>query len=713
MMNNEKEKDAIDTSKLDEILPKYDPLKLNGINLAQNYVSAFNTGMNIYQCVNQLQGYIEWVVKAVNDVVKLWNVQVGESIDQSKAIVRETTTEQFNTEWTNKQPELIEQVNTLTTNQFNEDWGVLENRINTTLETQNTNIENIQNEQNELETNTNNNINAQNTKINSIQTQLTNLASEQTNLASEQTNLASQQTNLASEQTNLASQQTTLSNRMDTFTSLTGGSTTGDAELQDIRVGANGTTYDTAGNAVRGQYSQLKEDLAYSYENKEKMSLLNTRCIIKNGYYSWNGILNSMGLHKCIKFTVDSATTLTFTQNAIPQTANGYLLYENGVYEPIRKGTIGENKIDITHVKEIGFNLFRDNENYAKYCIIDYESVNKSVNKGKKSLSNDMYINIINKNDVVTTTGLYNNFGELDKTYNLHRCYKMDVSEYNTLEFYASETTGWTYGTIEMTDGTFNGLGKNKGFRQIDLTNAKNLYFNFFNDNETTQFLLKKETLIKDEKQIIKYNDCVSRPFDFQNKKALFFGDSITRGFTSGTTTTENGYPKLFSEKVGMTYTNYGVGGSCLAREYNQVPSIISKIKSIDINELTSADYIFISGGINDWQTGTTKEQLDSALSELHDYILANNLSNKIIMITPINEGGWPNATPVLTIQEIRNIITRFCMANNYSVVQGWKFPFPSRGDDISYINLMYGDKLHPTETGYKVYAKSLETVLC
>ena len=48
---------------------------------------------------------------------------------------------------------------------------------------------------------------------------------------------------------------------MDTFTSLSEGSTTGDAELKDIRVGANGTTYDTAGSAVRGQYSQLKEDI--------------------------------------------------------------------------------------------------------------------------------------------------------------------------------------------------------------------------------------------------------------------------------------------------------------------------------------------------------------------------------------------------------------------------------------------------------------------
>ena len=98
---------VIDESKLNNILPKYDELKLSGKNLAQQYVSAFNTGMNIYQCVNQLQGYIEWVIKAVNDVVVQWNETVdsqikyaiSESVKESVNASKQATTEQFNIEW--------------------------------------------------------------------------------------------------------------------------------------------------------------------------------------------------------------------------------------------------------------------------------------------------------------------------------------------------------------------------------------------------------------------------------------------------------------------------------------------------------------------------------------------------------------------------------------------------------------------------------------
>ena len=45
--------------------------------------------------------------------------------------------------------------------------------------------------------------------------------------------------------------------RIDQFTKLEEGSTTGDAELQDIRVGNDGNIYDNAGEAVRGQFEQI------------------------------------------------------------------------------------------------------------------------------------------------------------------------------------------------------------------------------------------------------------------------------------------------------------------------------------------------------------------------------------------------------------------------------------------------------------------------
>lgn len=124
----------IDDGKLQNILPKYSELKLSGKNLAQQYVSAFNTGMNIYQCINQLQGYIEWVIKAVNDVVVQWNEivdkQIKYAINESVTASKQATTEQFNIEWAKNKAQLDVEIKGMVQDQFNIDWQEREKAIN-------------------------------------------------------------------------------------------------------------------------------------------------------------------------------------------------------------------------------------------------------------------------------------------------------------------------------------------------------------------------------------------------------------------------------------------------------------------------------------------------------------------------------------------------------------------------------------------------------
>ena len=83
--------------------------------------------------------------------------------------------------------------------------------------------------------------------------------------------------------------------RIDTFTSLSEGSTTGDAELIDVRIGYDGTIHSNAGTSIRSQVKEANENI--NNKIKKSINLLDNSKWIKGYYVS----ANCYGVKKLVK----------------------------------------------------------------------------------------------------------------------------------------------------------------------------------------------------------------------------------------------------------------------------------------------------------------------------------------------------------------------------------------------------------------------------
>ena len=308
-----------------------------------------------------------------------------------------------------------------------------------------------------------------------------------------------------------------------------------------------------------------------------------------------------------------------------------------------------------------------------------------------------------------------------------HKIMKMDASHLRYLKYQTAQTIYAAFGVLKDANGnklqTFpiNNTTDPQEY-EIEPVDGNVLYISWLTCSTVpnpyySSFDAKSYETIDEaygKGNNIKYHHCVKKPFDFSGKTAYFFGDSITYGYIaqSGSTPAHqatNNYPVVFSTSVGATGTNYGESGTTLSVVTGH-SSIYTKIQN---TSLTGADYVFVSGGINDWQSGVDETTLEGAVKDICDYLTAN-FTGEVIFVTPINEAGRvPNVTPQQTLQNVRNVITRIALKYGYSVVQGWEFPFPLAQDDSDYISLMFQDKLHPTELGYAMYAQALRSALC
>lgn len=451
--------------------------------------------------------------------------------------------------------------------------------------------------------------------------------------------------------------------------------------------------------------SKINSDLAQNIllENK----LIDKIIINKESVVTKVGIYTSIASYEpsyidytCVELPISNCDSLEF--EALQGSGIPIVFYKkiDGTIGEIPK-TAGKKHLDLKDIEKIAINFFG-----SDYCS-DFTIIKNGI-----SLKIDNKL-IINKNNITYRDGCFLNFNDY-QLYTDHQC--SYIYKCNNLKSISFKAGGYGFAEIVWKDKNNNIYGSTTGttdYITVDVSNAVEIAFNFFDKRDVSYEITFKDAN-ETKENLNAYNHYNNKGLTFNNtKSALFVGDSITAGFTSGSTTTTNGYPKLFSDYYSMVYYNEAVGGAeyCEDGDYqgNLIPRILTQITN---STHKNVDYLFIAGGINDWQGQNNLTTFKTAVSDTIDYALNNYPNAQIILITPINAcTSFNSVEKINSVQVYRNIITETAIEKNSSrltVIQGNLINFPNTTNNQSYINTIFGDGLHPSELGYHLYANSL-----
>ncbi|AWW06131.1 MAG: SGNH hydrolase [Podoviridae sp. ctfa10] len=525
-----------------------------------------------------------------------------------------------------------------------------------------------------------------------------------------------------------------LESRMDTFTSLPSGSTSGDAELQDIRVSYTGVVYKTAGDATRGQAKELNS-------NKTNNPLKKANITRKKGYYGTNGFIAN-NKYRSAELSVSEGEKYYITCSGNGAFMPYYKYDENGTVitqEWENQKLVNYLLVIPQHCNKVGLNLLEAPtgmriEAYKINSDFNITEFIKLVDKLEKNKLNctslyKKYIGLenygIDKNDKKYVTCDYPiTYGFENEYYSNNSIIIQGVNDKwcpiyfsKSMEF-VKGYSGLEYIIVGKSDDYCFAISNNKNFGLLYVFNTTNLEFasldtpvlkgnydadknitcivkeasvEFYQEDEylgtveltndyINQLELKRDIIINDVitcTGVIRsgnYSIGVKNVIKPKSQKTPYSDEYLV---AFGDSQTTNGYylDALLKGTEASWVQKEGVAG-CTLTDDNSGKSICERVKKYDF---TNYKLVLIVGGTNDF--GTNKEigiETDTSETTMCGSINAiiSSIRNKkpkciIVFVTPtMRLGGNVNNNLGYKLEDYANAIIKTCRNNRVPFVE-------------------------------------------